>query len=71
MILPTIPELNDCVALLLGDGDVPHFGDLSIDQRLRIIEIAQRGILMRGLDELDTRLSVVAEWFEKSRLYEP
>ncbi len=67
MMLPSDTELNE-VAQLIGGVD---FEDLGPEARIQIMTLALKAIEVEKLDDLDTRLAFVSDWFRCSKLYEP
>jgi hypothetical protein len=68
MMLPTFEELDE-VAKLVAGVDV-RYDDLGPEAKIQILTLTLKAKELGLLDDIDTRLDVIAQWFKHSKLYE-
>lgn len=66
--LPSADELNEVVELIAGKG--VKFDRLSPDQRATVLKIAIQADISDTLADILNDTGHMANWFEKSRLWE-
>lgn len=76
MALPLEGDLDEMAkSLTAGTQGCPPEGlryrELPAEQRAVVMNLTIANLSSDILDDIDSRLSHVGEWFEKSRLYEP
>lgn len=47
-----------------------RYRELPVEQRVIVMQLTQQRIMMEVLDDIDTSLGHVGEWFQKSRLWD-